>query len=163
MSVSAALRRARDLRAIFVNPSLALPEAADRPETAQAVAVADPRTFFGVFNTASLTTTGTAIVAAPKPGGCLILTDLILNTDQTNTTVCKVRFNDGTRTQTIISGNLTNAPIQIAIPFSGQWRGWKNARLELVLTGGSNPRATLSAGYVQSDLAEDYDTWVARR
>ena len=117
----------------------------------------------GVFKAKTLTAAGTVIVSEPDSGGCIVLTDIILTSDKTQSSVVTVQFTDGTETIPIVEADITDAPINIATSFAGYWRGWRNARLELVITGGLNPTATLAAGYFKLKDSLLYSDWDSHR
>lgn len=58
----------------------------------------------------------------------------------------------------------SNAPVNVAIPFAGNWAGWRNARIELVVSG-ANGTATLAVGYfkISKSKTMNYDEWNALR
>lgn len=117
----------------------------------------------GVFKAKTLTAAGTIVVAEPVIGGCIVLTDLILTSDKTQSAVITVQFTDGTKTIPIVEADITDAPINIATSFAGYWRGWRDARLELVIAGGINPTATLAAGYFKIKTSLQYSDWDSKR
>ena len=88
----------------------------------------------GLFKSVTRTTAGTSIVTAPTPSGAIVLTDLIVTTDKTNATSVTVQFTNGIDTIVIMTGDSTNAPVNVAISFTGRIAGWKDARLEVITT-----------------------------
>lgn len=117
----------------------------------------------GRFRAKTLTTPSTVIVAEPDADGCIVLTDLILTSDKTQSSAITVQFTDGSETIVIAEADMTDAPVNIATSFAGYWRGWRNARLELVVTGGVNPTATLAAGYFKLHDSLLFNEWDALR
>ena len=117
----------------------------------------------GLFKSETLNTTGTVIVTEPISDGCIVMTDLILTSNKTLGTTITVQYTDGTNTIPIINADTANAPVNIASSFAGYWRGWRNARIELVLTGGVNPTATLAIGYFKLHDSMLYSEWNALR
>ena len=117
----------------------------------------------GTFKSKTLSAPGTVIVAEPLSEGCIVMTDLILTSDKTSGSVITVQYTDGTNTIPIIEADMTDAPVSIASPFAGYWRGWMDARIELVITGGVNPTATLAIGYFKLKNSDSYDDWDAQR
>ena len=101
----------------------------------------------GLFKAETLNAPGTVIVTKPDPDGCIVLTDIILTSDKTLNSVITIQFTDGTNTIPIIVADMADAPVNLATSFAGHWQGWRNAKLELVITGGINPTATLAVGY----------------
>jgi hypothetical protein len=117
----------------------------------------------GVFKAKTLIAAGTVIVAEPDADGSIVLTDLILTSDKTQSSAITVQFTDGTETTVLVEADITDAPCNIATSFAGQWRGWRDARLELVITGGINPTATLAVGYYKLQDSLLYSDWDSRR
>jgi len=117
----------------------------------------------GVFKSTNRTTTGTSIITAPDSGGAIVLTDLLISTDKVNNATVVVRFTDGTNTIEIFSANVTDAPVNLSIPFAGNWKGWKNARLELVTV--NTVDVTVAVGYykIGNEFADGYTEWDAKR
>ena len=117
----------------------------------------------GKFKAKTLEAAGTVIVAEPDKGGCIVLTDLILTSDKTEGSAITVQFTCGTNTIPIIVADMTDAPVNLGTSLAGKWEGWRNARLELVITGGQGPTATLAAGYYKLEDSLQYDDWDAQR
>jgi hypothetical protein len=117
----------------------------------------------GHFKAATRTSAGTTTVVTPYDGDAIVLTDLILTTDRVALSTVTVSFTDGVNTVTIISTSCADAPCNIAIPFSGLWRGWESARIDLTTVAGLS--ATLAIGYfhVKGNDALQYSQWDALR
>ena len=117
----------------------------------------------GKFKAKTLTAAGSVIVAEPDKGGCIVLTDLILTSDKTEGAVITVQFTCGAHTIPIAVADMSDAPVNLAASLQGKWEGWRDARLELVITGGANPTATLAAGYYKLKDSKLFDDWDAQR
>lgn len=115
----------------------------------------------GTFKSETRSAAGTSIITEPDPGHSIILTDLIISSDRVNAATFTVRFTDGTNTVNIFSGDVTDAPINLASPLSGRWQGWKDARVELVTVG--LVTVTVSCGYYKVDTGLDYAEWDSLR
>jgi len=117
----------------------------------------------GSFKSASLGGAGTAIISAPELGGSIVLTDLVVTSDKVNGATITLRFSDGTESVNIFVSDVTDAPCNLATSFAGQWKGWKDARLEMVTTGAV--AATIAVGYfkLKEELSLDYGEWDAAR
>jgi len=115
---------------------------------------------------ASVTNSGvqTQIAAAPLGNDAIVLTDMIVSTNKTNNSTTVVQFTDGANTVVIARFDSSNAPVTLAIPFSGNWQGWQSARLELV-TDTNGQDATLAAGYfkIPKSKALAFAEWDALR
>ena len=119
--------------------------------------------FYGSFKSATRTSAGTTIVSEPDGNGAIVLTDLIVATDKVNNATVTVQFNDGTHQIVLLTAHVTDAPCNLAIPFTGHFQGWQAARLEVVTVG--NVKTTVSCGYykISQETALPYDTWNAKR
>jgi len=115
----------------------------------------------GQFKTASGTTAATTIVTAPINGGAIVLTDLLIAGEKKNGGTIELRFTDGTNTITIYKAPLTDNAIAVAIPFTGHWRGWKDARLEVVTV--QDFTYSVACGYYKCKQGLTYSDWDARR
>lgn len=117
----------------------------------------------GKFQAKTLTAAGTVIVSEPDKGGCINLTDFILTSDKTEGSEVTVQYTDGSNTIPIMVADMSDAPVNIATALAGKWEGWRDARLELVITGGISPTATLAAGYYKLQDSKLFDDWDAQR
>lgn len=88
----------------------------------------------------------TTAVVTPRPGGAIVIVDLIISGEKRTNATIVVRFTDGTDTAGIISPVVNDAPVNLHIPFAGRFRGWKNARLEFI-TDTNNQVGTITVGY----------------
>ena len=126
-----------------------------------ALSVIDPDSVFGQFKAANRTTAGTTIVTEPLLGGSIGITDLIVSADKVNLATVTIRFTDGTNTIILYRGVTTDAPINISIPIGGRFRGWSNARVELVTTGAVDASVTL--GYIKYSEGLAFEAWDKQR
>jgi len=113
----------------------------------------------GTFTAAQASGTGTTIVVAPKDEGSLILTDIFLSSNKVNNAVITLQFTDGTTAIPIVAPTITDSPVNLATSLSGRWQGWKDARVELVIAGGTGHNVTASVGYVKMPTGLPYDEW----
>lgn len=116
---------------------------------------------FGSFKSATRTTAGTTIVTSPPNEGSIILTDYIVTSDRKNAATVTMQITDGVNTIVVLSPDVTDAPVNLTHAFKGLWRGWKNARVELVTTGAVI--ATLSVGYYKVKSGLGFEEWDALR
>lgn len=128
-----------------------------------AIEVQSPKEAYGIFTSATRSTAGSTTIVSVVGNGAVALTDLILNTQKVNSGIVTVRFNDGTRSVNVISVNTTDIPVNIAIPFSGNWIGWGGAYIELVVA--ENVVTNVSIGYyrIPQSMSLPYDEWAALR
>ena len=117
-------------------------------EALKVLAVITPEKAHGVFKSTSFTVTGTTKIAEPKPGGALQLTDLIVSFEKKNAGVVLIQYNDGTRAAPILTSTLTDAPVNLAIAFQGNFKGWKDAWVEVVISG-ANSIGSVALGYLK--------------
>lgn len=117
----------------------------------------------GTFKAATRSSAGTTIIVEPDDEASIQLTDLILTTDKVALADVTVRFTDGTNTIDIITADVADAPVNLAIAFAGRWAGWKDARVEMVTVAAVT--ATVAIGYIKvpQSLTIAYDTWDALR
>ena len=117
----------------------------------------------GVFKAITRTSAGTTTLAAPTGNGGIVLTDLILTSDKVNAATVTVQWTDGVHTIAIVVAHVTDAPCNIAIPFSGHWQGWQGARLDVVTVGAV--KTTVSCGYfkISENITLPYAEWDAKR
>lgn len=125
-----------------------------------------PRTY-GVFKTIKTTTaggTGSTTVAEPVGNGSIELTDLIISFEKKASAEVTIQFNDGSNTELIWFGDMQDAPLTLAIPFNGQWRGWKGAYLEVVIAG-AGLDGSIGIGYIKylEEESLSYNEWNSRR
>ena len=112
---------------------------------------------YGLFKAVTRATAGTTIITDPEGGGSIILTDLVISAGKFSAGTTTVRFTDGTDTIDIVVMDNTDAPLALAIPFRGNWQGWRDARLELVTV--NDVTVTVSAGYIKVDVGLDFAAW----
>ena len=115
----------------------------------------------GVFKAATRSSAGTSIITEPDADGCIVLTDIMVTSDRVAASSFTVQFTDGTETIKIISGNANDAPVNLSTSFAGAWKGWRNARLELITVG--NVTATVACGYFKLHDSMLYSEWDALR
>lgn len=116
----------------------------------------------GVFKAVSLAAEGTQIVSSPDPGGALVLTSFLVSAKKKTASVLILQVTDGVQTESIFEALLTNEAVNMPVPLVGGWRGWKDARLEVVLTG-ADTDVRVTAGYTKIREGEEYSAWDARR
>jgi len=115
----------------------------------------------GQFKAVSGTTAATTTITEPKIGGRIALTNILLSAEKKNTGTIELRFTDGTNTITVFKAILTDAPAVVSMPLTGVWRGWADARLEVVTV--QDFIYTVTAGYAKEDDGLTYLDWNARR
>ena len=115
----------------------------------------------GVFKAVTSTTQTTTEIVAPLAGGSIVLTDLIISSNKAANGILTLRFTDGSNTI-----NIAVFPVDIAIvmPIAlvGLFRGWEDARLEMVTTVATFD-ATVTAGYMKAPDGLPFAEWDALR
>jgi len=115
----------------------------------------------GLFKAVSGTTAATTTVTEPSLGGNLALLSLMLSAEKKNTGSIEIRFTDDVETITVFKAILTDAPVAFGGAIGSVWRGWRNARLEVVTV--QDFTYTVTAGYIKERQALIYSDWNSRR
>jgi len=117
----------------------------------------------GSFKSASRSVAGTTTITAPDLNGSIVLTDLIVTSDRVNAATITLRFTDGANIVNIFVADVTDAPCNVATSLVGQWKGWKDARLEVVTVAAVT--TTVAVGYFKlpEEISLDYSEWDAAR
>lgn len=131
---------------------------------AMILAVTDVPKSYGFFKTTTFTAQATTELVTPRGNQSILLTDLIVTFEKKNLGTVRINFHDGTNTETIFYATLTDAPVNVAINFTGRWQGWKTAHID-VITGGADSIGSVAIGYVRcpENASMDYTAWVAAR
>ena len=115
----------------------------------------------GVFKSAASTTQTTTVITAPEKKGAIVVTDLLITTNKAANGILIIQFSDGVQGIAI-----AEFPVDIAvnqsIAFVGLFRGWVDARLEMI-TLGANFDATVTAGYMKVPTGLPFAEWDALR
>ncbi len=98
-----------------------------------------PAQAHGHFKTTTLTSANTAIIVQPKPGLSIWVTDVIISGEKQAGSDCIVQFTDGVNTEIIIQAFQVTVPPNLAGNFQTYFRGWKDARVEMVTSGAAPP------------------------
>jgi hypothetical protein len=119
--------------------------------------VTTPSKAHGVFKTSTFAAASTVIMATPKEGGAIELTDLIISFEKKGAAFVTVSYYDGVNTANIIKISLNENPVNIAIAFNGRWVGWRDAYVQAVLSG-DNAVGVVALGYLRHDVESPYYT-----
>ncbi len=115
----------------------------------------------GVFKAVTSTTQTTTIVTAPDSKGAIVLTDLLITTNKAANGLLTIHFTDDVETI-----NIAIFPVDLSvnqsISFVGLFRGWRDARLEIVTTVATFD-ATVTAGYMKVPGGLEFAEWDALR
>lgn len=118
----------------------------------------------GHFKSLTFTAAGTTALVTPPAGSAMVLTDFIVSAEKVAAGTVIFRFTDGTNEVDIMAGITVDAPVNLAFSPRGRWRGWKDARVDIVTTG-SNIDGTVSMGYyfIKGTEVLDFVEWDALR
>ena len=98
------------------------------------------------FRTVANTGAETQIAITPPKGTAIVITDVILGAEKAASGSVTVQFADGSDTVIVFKISTVQNPVSLHIPFAGRWRGWKDARIDVVTIGG-NSDSDVSIGY----------------
>ena len=117
-----------------------------------------------VFKVAGTTAAATTIVAAPRKGFAISITDLIVNQDKVAAGSIIIQFTDGTNTEIIVQAKTKDATFSMAHGFVGKMDGWKDARVEMI-SAGTNPNTNVTVIFqnLQGAGVLSFADWDARR
>ncbi len=115
----------------------------------------------GHFKTATLTSADTVIIVSPKPGLSIWVTDIIVSGESQASSKATIQFTDGTDTVIMIEAFQVKTPPQLNANLQSYFKGWKDARVELVTSGAADATATI--GYIHSLDAPSFAEWDAER
>ncbi len=113
------------------------------------------------FKTATRTTLGTTVVVQPREGQAIWITDIIVSGEKQAGSNITVQFTDGTNTEIIAIVDQVDAAPNLAMNLNSYFRGWIDARIEIV-TGGAGD-GTVTIGYIHAHEALAFDVWDAER
>jgi hypothetical protein len=124
--------------------------------------VTTPEKLYSYFNAATRTTAGTTVLVQPSSGEAIALTDILISGEKKAGTLT-IQFTDGTNSINVIVVPLTDAPANYAIPLSGRWAGWRDARVSMITDAVAN--ITVAVGYIRIGSADtlSYAEWDAAR
>lgn len=116
------------------------------------------------FKSGSLTDAGTVAIVTPSIGVALAVTDITISAIKLNGGTITVQFADGSNTEILYTGILTNNEINIHISYAGRRKGWSGARIDMVGVT-SNIIADVSVGYYPfgGEGVLSYDDWNTER
>ncbi len=131
--------------------------------TEEIFVVEDYVTAFGTFQTNTLTSAGTVTVVTSPLQGSIAVTDIIISAEKAASGAeIELRFTDGTDNQTLIKQDVGNQNLEFSHTVKGRMQGWKDARLDLILTS-ANTNVFVTVGYVPLPTGLDFTSWDALR
>lgn len=88
----------------------------------------------------------TTIAVTPPPGTAIVITDIVLGAEKAASGSVTVQFVEGSDVVIVFKVSTVQNPVSLHVPFAGRWRGWRNARIDVVTTG-MNDDSDVSVGY----------------
>ena len=116
----------------------------------------------GVFKSVTATTQTTTEITLPAAGGAIVITDLLITTNKQAGGIATLRFSDSVPNTVNIAVFPVDLAVNQSIAFVGLFRGWRDAKLELV-TSGATFDATVTAGYMKVPDGLEFAEWDALR
>ncbi len=120
-----------------------------------------PAQAHGHFKTVTNTTAGTTIIVQPRPGLTVWVTDVLITGEKQAGSDAIVQFTDGVQTEIIAQAFQVTVPPSLSGNLQTYFRGWKDARIELITSGTADAVATI--GYIHSTDSPTYSEWDAER
>ena len=74
-----------------------------------------------------------------------------------------VQFEDDTNTVIIFVADLVDAPVNMGIAFAGRWRGWQDARFEMVTSQATDSTVSIGYYFIKGVGALSFVDWDAQR
>jgi len=116
------------------------------------------------FKTTTFTGEGTTAVVTPRIGGAIVLTDFIIGSKKFSAGSVEIRFTDGTNTESIYIADTDDVPISIAFSPAGRWRGWLDARIDVVVVGAdTDPTVAIGYYHLTEGSVLSFSDWDAER
>lgn len=159
MSIRTALIDAEDGAAVEVGPSFAHAHGTEGQE--RALMTTNPVWRHSVFKSAEYSGAGTISLIQPNDEGSLILADLVVTSDKVQNGSVEIQWTDDTDTAIIIKPSTNDAPVVVPLAFRGRVQGWKDARIDVIITGPVN--GSVLATYVKIPGGLPFAEWDALR
>ena len=116
------------------------------------------------FKAAALTDAGTVTVVSPRPGGAIVITDVLYSAEKVNGGSLTIQFTDGSDTVILKSAIVTDAPVDGNTSLQGRALGWKDAQVDLVGVGTNlNCNATIFYYHIGGEGVLSFTDWDAQR
>lgn len=125
------------------------------------ISVNNPVSIHSTFKSMSFTVSGTTQLVLPNASGSLWLADLVITGDRVNGGSVEVRWTDDTNTAIILKPVVTDAPTALHMAFKGRVQGWKDARIDVIVTG--NVSGSVLASYVKTQGGLPFEEWDSLR
>ena len=106
----------------------------------------------------------TTVAVTPPVGTAIVITDIVLGAEKAASGSVTVQFVEGSDTVIVFKVSTVQNPVSLHVPFAGRWRGWKDARIDVVTTGG-NDDSDVSIGYyiIRGEGVLSFSDWDLER
>ena len=116
------------------------------------------------FKEAALTDAGTVTIVSPKPGGAIVITDVLYSAEKVNGGSMTIQFTDGSNVVILKSAIVTDAPVDGNTSLQGRALGWVGARVDLVGVGTNlDCNATIFYYHISGEGVLSFADWDALR
>lgn len=118
------------------------------------------------FKSVTHSTATTTTIVTPQSGGALVLTDIIISGEKHQTAgqgVITIAFTDGAQTINVIVADNTDAPVNLAIPFAGRWRGWLDAQIDFTTSQANDVTVSIGYYFLSGENVLSFSDWDAER
>ena len=113
------------------------------------------------FKAATRTTAGTTIIVQPREGQSIWVSDILVSGEKQAGSSITVQFTDGVNTEVMVIVDQVDAAPNFPANLNSYFRGWKDARIEIVTAGAGD--GTVTIGYIHTQEALEFDVWDAER
>jgi len=120
-----------------------------------------PAQAHGHWRAATRTTAGTTTIVPLKPGFAIVITDILISGEKQASSDVTIQFTDGTNTEVVVVADQADAVPTLVANLQAWFRGWKDARIELITSGAGDATATI--GYIFEKNPQTYAEWDAER
>ena len=120
-----------------------------------------PAQAHGHWRAATRTTAGTTVIIPAKPGRAIVITDIIVSGEKQAASSATIQFTDDTATEVVIVADQVDATPTLSANLQAWFRGWVDARIELVTAGAGD--VTVTIGYIHERNPQSYAEWDAER
>ena len=106
----------------------------------------------------------TTIAVTPPSGTAIVITDIVLGAEKAASGSVTVQFVEGSDVVIVFKVSTVQNPVSLHVPFAGRWRGWRDARIDVVTTG-MNDDSDVSIGYyiISGEGVFSFSDWDALR
>ncbi len=99
-----------------------------------------------LFKSVTHSTAATTTITKPKPGGAIVMTDMIVSGEKIASGLITVQFNDGSNQVPVTISHVNDNGVNLSSSLQGLCLGWKDAFIEMI-TNTMNQDATVTIWY----------------